>query len=116
MVNFVYTIHHTLDSAIFVIQTATPDKMGFWMNYDGDDFSNDTILRYAPNGGTFTLRSRLQFINPSIQSLQPFRIDNLSDLVETTYNPGDTVQLFVHLDHNLIPPDVPIFSIVISIK
>jgi hypothetical protein len=86
------------------------------MDYDGDEFSNDTILRYAPNSGTFTLRSRLQFINPNIQSIQPFRIDNLSDLVETTYNPGDTVQLFVYLDHDLIPPDVPIFSIIIRVK
>jgi hypothetical protein len=116
MVNFVYTITHTLDNAIFLIQTATPDKMGFWMDYDGDEFSNDTILRYSPNGGKFTLRSRLQFINPNIHSIQPFRIDNLSDLVETTYEPGDTVQLFVYLDHDLIPPEVPIFSIIVRVK
>ncbi len=122
MVNFVYTITHTLDNAIpanFFIQTATPDKIGFWMDYDIHkcaEFSNDTILRYSPNGGRFTLRSRLRSLNPRIQSIQPFRIDNLSDLVDATYEPGDTVQLFVYFNHDFIPSDVPIFSIIISVK
>ena len=113
MVNFVYSITHTLYDVV-----ETPDKTGFWMDYNMTDIiTSETILRYTPNGEYYPLLTVLQFFYPFIRTIQPFRIDNLSELVSNANpEPGDTLQVFVCLDNELIRTETPLFSIIISVK
>lgn len=86
------------------------------MDYNMTDImTSETILRYTPNGEYYTLLTILQFFYPFIRTIQPFRIDNLSELV-CNAEPGDTVQMFVCLDNELIRTETPLFSIIISVK
>ncbi len=86
------------------------------MDYNMTDIiTSETILRYTPNGKYYPLLTVLQFFYPFIRTIQPFRIDNLSELV-CNAEPGDTVQMFVCLDNELIRSEMPLFSIIISVK